>query len=120
MISPILYLRYLLTSQPTRVLRNKKFIPVAVSILLLFYIIYTLHPINADWLLGDSPYMSLESKQDLYSPIKCLLLYFIILIIMFSFLNLIPVKERFFTYISRRTMYIYLLHDNVIVIISGF
>ncbi|MGI2315157.1 acyltransferase family protein, partial [Staphylococcus cohnii] len=89
MFFPIFYLGYLFTSEHTRLLRSKKFMPIAVSILLLFYIIYTLHPINADWLLGDSPYMSLEGKQDLYSPIKRLLLYFIILITMFSFLNLV-------------------------------
>ena len=64
--------------------------------------------------------MSLEGKQDLYSPIKRLLLYFIILITMFSFLNLVPEKERFFTYIGRRTMYVYLLHGIVIGIIRGF
>ncbi|MGX0330597.1 acyltransferase family protein [Staphylococcus cohnii] len=120
MFFPIFYLGYLFTSEHTRLLRSKKFMPIAVSILLLFYIIYTLHPINADWLLGDSPYMSLEGKQDLYSPIKRLLLYFIILITMFSFLNLVPEKERFFTYIGRRTMYVYLLHGIVIGIIRGF
>ena len=50
-----------------------------------FFTIYYLHPINSDWLLGDSPYISLEGKQDLYSPVKRLLLYFVILITMFSF-----------------------------------
>src|SRR5699024_3654321 len=105
MFFPIIYLGYLFTNEHVRLLLSKKFMPIAISILLLFYIIYTLHPINADWLLGDSPYMSLEGKQDIYSPIKRLLLYFIILITMFSFLNLVPEKERFFTYIGRRTMY---------------
>ena len=64
--------------------------------------------------------MSLEGKPDLYSPIKRLLLYFIILITLFSFLNLIPEKEKFYTYIGRRTMYVYLLHGLVIGVIRGF
>lgn len=88
--------------------------------MIVFYVTYTYHPINADRLLGDSPYMSLEGKQDLYSPIKRLLLYFIILITLFSFLNLIPEKEKFYTYIGRRTMYVYLLHGLVIGVIRGF
>ncbi|MEB7690976.1 acyltransferase family protein [Staphylococcus equorum] len=120
MFFPIFYLGYLFTSKHTQILRNKKFVPIAFIILVTFYIIYAIHPINSDWLLGDSPYMSLEGKQDLYSPFKRLLLYFIILATMFSFLNLIPEKEKFFTYIGRRTMHIYLLHGLVIGVVRGF
>ncbi|MBO1216996.1 acyltransferase family protein [Staphylococcus nepalensis] len=120
MFFPIFYLGYLFTSNHTLTLRNKKFAPIAMGVLVIFFIIYTIHPINSDWLLGHSPYMSLEGKLDLYSPIKRLLLYFTILITMFSFLNLVPEKERFFTYIGRRTMYVYLLHGIVIGVIRGF
>ncbi|RIL34208.1 acyltransferase [Staphylococcus equorum] len=120
MFFPIFYLGYLFTSIHTQNLQNKKFVHIAFINLVTFYIIYTIHPINSDWLLGDSPYMSLEGKQDLYSPFKRLLLYFIILATMFSFLNLIPEKEKFFTYIGRRTMHIYLLHGLVIGVVRGF
>src|SRR5699024_215426 len=120
MFFPIFYLGYLFTINHTLTLRNKKFVPIAMGVLVIFFIIYTIHPINSDWLLGHSPYMTLEGKLDLYSPIKRLLLYFIILITMFSFLNLVPEKERFFTYIGRRTMYVYLLHGIVIGVIRGF
>ncbi|EHS80812.1 hypothetical protein IS160_2310, partial [Staphylococcus aureus subsp. aureus IS-160] len=40
-----------------------------------------IHPINADWLLGSSPYTSLENEgQSVFSPFKRLILYGIILI----------------------------------------
>jgi len=120
MFFPIFYLGYLFTSKHIQILKNKKFVPVAIIILVSFYIIYTFHPINADWLLGNSPYMSLEGKQDLYSPLKRLLLYFIILTTLFSFLNLISEKSYYFTYIGRKTMHVYLLHGLVIGIIRGF
>ncbi|SCS51402.1 acyltransferase family protein [Staphylococcus caeli] len=120
MFFPIFYLGYLFTSKHIQILKNKKFVPVAIIILVSFYIIYSFHPINADWLLGNSPYMSLEGKQDLYSPLKRLLLYFIILLTLFSFLNLISEKSYYFTYIGRKTMHVYLLHGLVIGIIRGF
>ncbi|NWK84436.1 acyltransferase family protein [Staphylococcus sp. GSSP0090] len=120
MFFPIFYLGYLFTKNHIQILKNKKFVPISIIILIVFYVTYTYHPINADWLLGDSPYMSLEGKQDLYSPIKRLLLYFIILTTLFSFLNLMPEKEKFYTYIGRRTMYVYLLHGIVIGVIRGF
>lgn len=120
MFFPIFYIGYLFTNKHTQLLRNKKFLPIAIITLLAFYVIYTYHPINSNWLLGDSPYMSLEGKLDFYSPIKRLLLYFIVLISMFAFFNLIPEKEKFYTYIGRRTMHVYLLHGLFIGFIRGF
>ena len=64
--------------------------------------------------------MTLEGKQSFYSPLKRLLLYFIILVTLLSYLNLIPEKEKFFTYIGRRTMHVYLLHGLFIGILRGF
>lgn len=120
MFFPIFYLGYLFKFEHTKLFRNKKFIPIALLVLAGFFTIYYLHPINSDWLLGDSPYISLEGKQDLYSPIKRLILYFVILITMFSFLILVPKTKRFFTYIGKRTMYIYLLHGLVIGVLRGY
>ncbi|MCG7339349.1 acyltransferase family protein [Staphylococcus sp. ACRSN] len=120
MFFPIFYLGYLFKFEHTKLFRNKKYIPIALLVLIGFFTIYYLHPINSDWLLGDSPYISLEGKQDLYSPIKRLLLYIVILVSMFSFLILVPKTKRFFTYIGKRTMYIYLLHGLVIGILRGY
>ena len=87
--------------------------------LIVFYIGYTLHPINSDWLLGSSPYTSLEDEEGLYSPLKKVVLYFTILITMFSF-KFGTRKERIFTYIGTRTLQVYLLHGLFIGIIRGF
>lgn len=115
---PIFYLGFLMNQHQSMILRNKKWLPISISILIGFYIIYTLHPINPDWLLGSSPYSSLDGKN-LFSPIKRLLLYAIICLTMFSFLNLMASKKHFYTYIGQRTMYVYLLHGIAIGIIRG-
>lgn len=120
MFFPIFYIGYLFNSHHIKMLKNKKFIPISIIVLVIFYVIYSIHPINSDWLFGDSPYMTLEGKQSFYSPLKRLLLYFIILVTLLSFLNLIPEKEKFFTYIGRRTMHVYLLHGLFIGILRGF
>ena len=66
-------------------------------------------------------YTSLEhNAEDVYSPLKRLLLYAVILTSMFAFLNLTSQKLRFYTYIGSRTMYVYLLHGLIIGIIRGF
>ncbi|EGS97073.1 hypothetical protein SA21201_2008 [Staphylococcus aureus subsp. aureus 21201] len=55
-----------------------------------------IHPINADWLLGSSPYTSLENEgQSIFSPFKRLILYGIILIAMTAFLNLMSTKKNY-------------------------
>lgn len=116
---PIFYLGYLMNKHQTMILRNKRWLPISISILIAFFVIYTIHPINSDWLLGSSPYSSLDG-ENIFSPLKRLLLYFIICITMFSFMNLMSSKKHFYTYIGQRTMYVYLLHGLVIGIIRGF
>ena len=74
--------------------RNKKWVPLSIIILIGFFIGYVLHPINGDWLLGSSPYISLENHGgDMYSPFKRLIHYIIILITMSAFLNLTSQKN---------------------------
>ena len=87
-----------------------------------YLIFYWLHDSSYQWrLVIRSPYTSLESHgEGVYSPFKRLLLYIIILITMCAFLNLTSQKQRFYTYIGRRTMFVYLLHGIVIGIIRGF
>ncbi|MBO1198947.1 acyltransferase family protein [Staphylococcus simiae] len=117
---PIFYIGYLFTKDRTMIFRQKKWIPASIMIFLAYYIIYIIHPINADWLLGASPYTSLEHEgSNILSPFKRLLLYMVILIAMGAFLNLVPKDKQLYTYIGQRTMYIYLLHGLVIGIVRG-
>ncbi|QLK85688.1 acyltransferase family protein [Staphylococcus sp. 17KM0847] len=117
---PIFYVGYLLnTSQFSQYIRNKKFIPVSLITMLTFFIIYYIHPIDSSWLLASSPYKALDGIDLILSPFKRLLLYFIIMTSMLAFLNLVPERHYWFTYIGSRTMYIYLLHGVFIGIIRG-
>ncbi|OMH87567.1 acyltransferase family protein, partial [Staphylococcus argenteus] len=118
---PIFYIGFIFTRKQTNIFKSKKLIPVSIITFIIFYVIYVIHPINADWLLGSSPYTSLEHEgQSIFSPFKRLILYAIILIAMTAFLNLIPEKKQFYTYIGSRTLYIYLLHGLIIGIVRGF
>ncbi|PTU83769.1 acyltransferase family protein [Staphylococcus pasteuri] len=118
---PIFYLGHLFTKNQSMVLRSKKWVPISILVFILYFVGYYLHPINSDWLLGSTPYTSLEQNaEDVYSPLKRLLLYVVILVSMFAFLNLTSQKLRFYTYIGSRTMYVYLLHGLIIGIIRGF
>ncbi|MCE5037716.1 acyltransferase family protein [Staphylococcus auricularis] len=117
---PIFYLGYLFNRSHTEQLRNKKWLPVSITILVGFFVFYYFYPINSDWLLGSTPYVSLgEAENSIYSPIKRLLLYGVILLTMFSFFNLMPEQPQWFTYIGRRTMQVYLLHGIVIGLVRG-
>lgn len=118
---PIFYLGHLFTKERTKIFRNKKWIPISIIILVGFFIFYTMHPINSSWLLGSSSYPSLEDNgPSLFTPLKRLFLYVIILLTMSAFLNLMSEKRRFFTYIGSRTMFVYLLHGLIIGVIRGF
>lgn len=118
---PIFYLGHLFTKNQSMVLRSKKWIPISILVFILYFVGYYIHPINSDWLLGSTPYTSLEQNaEDVYSPLKRLLLYVVIVVSMFAFLNLTSQKLRFYTYIGSRTMYVYLLHGLIIGIIRGF
>ena len=55
---PIFYIGHLVTKEQTMKVRNKKWVPLSIIILIGFFIGYVLHPINGDWLLGSSPYIS--------------------------------------------------------------
>ena len=95
---PIFYLGYIFTKKHTAIFKN-----------------------NADWILGSSPYTSLENEgQSVFSPFKRLILYGIILIAMTAFLNLMSTKKKLYTYIGSRTLYVYLLHGLIIGIVRGF
>ncbi|MBI5975381.1 acyltransferase family protein [Staphylococcus canis] len=116
---PIFYLGYILDTQFSRFIRLKRFVPISLMILIGFFIIYYFHPINSSWLLGSAPYGLTEGIHLILSPLKRLVLYGIIITTMFSFLNLMPQKHHWYTYIGSRTMYVYLLHGLFIGVIRG-
>ncbi|UEX89514.1 acyltransferase family protein [Staphylococcus ratti] len=117
---PIFYIGYILSENFSRVIRIKTFAPLSLVVLVVFFIIYYVHPIDSSWLLGSSPYTHTDGWNVLLSPLKRLILYLIIFSTMFAFLNLIPEKQYKWTYIGSRTMYVYLLHGLFIGAIRGY
>ncbi|BBH74462.1 acyltransferase family protein [Staphylococcus pseudintermedius] len=116
---PVFYIGYILDGGFSRYIRLRRFMPVSVMVLVSFFIFYTVHPIDSDWLLASSPYKNIEGTDFLFSPLKRLSLYVIILGTMCAFLNLVPRTHHAFTYIGSRTMYVYLLHGIFIGFIRG-
>ncbi|WP_409305208.1 acyltransferase family protein [Peribacillus sp. SCS-155] len=70
---------------------------------------YIYPDINYKWLLGSKPYSELESAS-IISMFKRLGFYGLSLIMVFSFLALIPRGQYFFTKWGKQTLYVYLLH----------
>ena len=104
---PIFYLGYIFT-KTYGYFKNKTNTSIYHYVYFIF-IIYVIHPINADWLLGSSPYTSLENEgQSVFSPFKRLILYGIILIAMTAFLNLMSTKKNYILILAVvRYTYIY-------------
>ncbi|MBA8759392.1 acyltransferase family protein [Staphylococcus schleiferi subsp. coagulans] len=116
---PIFYVGYLLNIEFSHFVKMKRFIPISILVLVGFFVIYIVHPIDADWLLASTPYKHVDGMHLLMSPLKRLSLYGIIFVTMFSFFNLVPRHHHWYTYIGSRTMYVYLLHGLFIGVIRG-
>lgn len=91
--------------------RNKRYLPLSIGMLVVVFMFYLLTDFNFEWLFGSKPYVKLEHEaSDIYSGMKRLIIYLIILISTISFLNIVPNRKLPLTYIGSRTMFIYLLH----------
>ncbi|MDO5375968.1 MAG: acyltransferase family protein [Staphylococcus rostri] len=116
---PVFYVGYILNGNFDHLIRQKKFAPLSLAVLVIFFIFYYVHPIDSSWLLASSPYKDIEGMDVIFSPLKRLLFYLIIFTAMMAFLNLTPERRYWFTYIGSRTMFIYLLHGVFIGLIRG-
>ncbi|UXR76912.1 MULTISPECIES: acyltransferase family protein [unclassified Staphylococcus] len=116
---PVFYIGYLLNDNFSHTIRQKKYVPLSIAVLVGFMIFYYFHPIDSSWLLASSPYQQIEGFDIILSPLKRLLFYVVIFTAMMAFLNLTPEKHYWFTYIGSRTMYVYLLHGIFIGLIRG-
>ncbi|AVQ32683.1 acyltransferase [Staphylococcus muscae] len=116
---PVFYIGYLLNNNFIYTIRQKKYMPLSLIVMVSFLIFYYFHPIDSSWLLASSPYVEMAGFDIVLSPLKRLLFYGIIFTAMMAFLNLTPEKHYWFTYIGSRTMYVYLLHGIFIGLIRG-
>lgn len=117
---PYFLLGYLLKgSQLKKIIRSKFSIPVGVSIIITTALVLTIFPTNGiSWLFGDSSYASMGGKQ-LSDGLIRLMQYGLTIVVVFSFLTLIPSSQFRITRIGERTIYVYLLHGFILKLIEA-
>lgn len=107
---PLFLLGYHLTKDHIRVLTKPAF---KISALLAFAIVFLGFYFNPEidykWLLGSKPYSELEAAS-ISSMFTRLAFYLLSLMMVFSFLTIVPKKQYFFTDLGKNTLYVYLLH----------
>ena len=107
---PFFLLGYHLTKDNIRVLTKPAF---KLSALAAFASIFALFYLNAEidykWLLGSKPYSVMEAAS-ISSMFTRFGFYLLSLLMVFSFLTIVPKKQYFFTDLGKNTLYVYLLH----------
>ncbi|MFJ7976201.1 acyltransferase family protein [Peribacillus sp. NPDC096379] len=111
---PLFLIGYHLKKEHLAKLFNPKIRLGAAMIMVIVFIGFYLYPdINYKWLLGSKPYSELETAS-IISMFKRLGFYGLSLLMVFSFLSLIPRERHFFTKWGEQTLYVYLLHGFII------
>lgn len=107
---PLFLLGYHMTKDHIRALTRPQF---KIGALLAFTIVFLGFYFNPDidykWLLGSKPYSQMEAAS-IMSMFTRLGFYVLSLIMVLSFLTIVPKKQYFFTNLGRNTLYVYLLH----------
>ncbi|NKE05511.1 acyltransferase family protein [Mesobacillus selenatarsenatis] len=80
-----------------------------VTFALVFLGFYFNPDIDYKWLLGSKPYSLMEAAS-IASMFTRLGFYLLSLLMVFSFLTIVPKKQYFFTDLGKNTLYVYLLH----------
>ncbi|PLT34559.1 acyltransferase family protein [Bacillus sp. V5-8f] len=107
---PMFLIGYHLSKDHIKHLLTFKARTFAFLIMAVVFIGFYLYPdINYKWLLGSKPYSELEAAS-IISMFKRLAFYLLSLMMVFSFLALIPTGQYFFTQWGKQTLYVYLLH----------
>jgi fucose 4-O-acetylase-like acetyltransferase len=98
-----------------RIIGAKHAVPAGVMILFMTFLIFGLSfPQNAvPWLLGDTSYANMGGMQVSDGLLRALQ-YVLTLVVVFSFLPLIPSNQYRITKIGERTLYVYLFHGFII------
>jgi fucose 4-O-acetylase-like acetyltransferase len=98
-----------------RVIGARYAVPAGVVIIIMMFLFFGLSfPQNAvPWLLGDTSYAHMGGMQ-LSDGLLRTLQYILTLVVVFSFLPLIPSNQYRITKIGERTLYVYLFHGFII------
>lgn len=107
---PLFLLGYHLTKEHIRVLTKPAFkIGALISFSVVFAGFFYYPDIDYKWLLGSKPYSEMETAS-ITSMFTRLGFYLLSLLMVFSFLTIVPKKQYFFTDLGKNTLYVYLLH----------
>jgi fucose 4-O-acetylase-like acetyltransferase len=107
---PLFLLGYHLTKEHIRILTKPAFkISAIVAFTIVFLGFYFYPDIDYKWLLGSKPYSELEAAS-ITSMFTRFGFYFLSVMMVFSFLTIVPKKQYFFTDLGKNTLYVYLLH----------
>lgn len=107
---PLFLLGYHMTKDHIRVLTKPKFkIGALLAFTIVFLGFYFNPGIDYKWLLGSKPYSQFEAAS-IMSLFTRLGFYLLSLIMVLSFLTIVPKKQYFFTDLGKNTLYVYLLH----------
>lgn len=113
---PYFLLGFLLNGDHLRRVIGARFaVPAGVVIIIMTFLFFGLSfPQNAvPWLLGDTSYAHMGGMQFSDGLLRALQ-YILTLVVVFSFLPLIPSNQYRITKIGERTLYVYLFHGFII------
>ncbi|RSD28244.1 acyltransferase family protein [Mesobacillus subterraneus] len=107
---PLFLLGYHLTKEHISILTRPAFKIGAIAMFTLVFLGFYFNPgIDYKWLLGSKPYSLMEAAS-ISSMFTRLGFYLLSLLMVFSFLTIVPKKQYFFTDLGKNTLYVYLLH----------
>lgn len=107
---PLFLIGYHLTKDHISTLTRPAFKAGALVTFALVFLGFYFNPdIDYKWLLGSKPYSLMEAAS-IASMFTRLGFYLLSLLMVFSFLTIVPKKQYFFTDLGKNTLYVYLLH----------
>ncbi|MBT2660452.1 acyltransferase family protein [Bacillus sp. ISL-45] len=107
---PLFLLGYHLTKDHIKTLTRPAFKVGALAAFTVVFLGFLFNPeVDYKWLLGSKPYSIMEAAS-ISSMFTRLGFYLLSLLMVFSFLTIVPKKQYFFTNLGKNTLYVYLLH----------
>jgi fucose 4-O-acetylase-like acetyltransferase len=92
---------------------SKARISAGILFVMVFLGMYFVPEFSDKWLLGSKPYGDFEWNDVISLGVRAIV-YFLNILMIFSFYTFVPTKEQFFTNWGRNTLYVYLLHGFII------
>jgi fucose 4-O-acetylase-like acetyltransferase len=107
---PFFLLGYHLKKEHIRSLFKARYRLFALIIFMIVFAGFYLYPnFNYEWLLGSKPYSEISGASS-GALFKRLGFYLLSILMVLSFMTVVPRKQYFFTNLGKNTLYVYLVH----------